>query len=93
MCYSPFSKLCHPERDVVCLAINLPFFARLLLRAFGALPYSRIAEDEPEKVAIKANGLFFQEKEKRLSEANTSRLPNPMFPVSRRELAPDIRDI
>src|SRR5215831_9647858 len=37
--------------------------------ASGALPYSRIAEDEPEKVAIKANGLFFQEKEKRLSES------------------------
>jgi hypothetical protein len=29
----------------------------------------RIAGDEPEKVAIKANGLFFQEKEKRLSES------------------------
>jgi hypothetical protein len=29
----------------------------------------RIAEDEPEKAAIKANGLFFQEKEKRLSES------------------------
>jgi hypothetical protein len=32
----------------------------------------RIADDEPEKVAIKTNGLFFQEKEKekRLSESN-----------------------
>src|SRR5215471_18312696 len=29
----------------------------------------RIADDEPEKLAIKANGLFFQEKEKRLSES------------------------
>jgi len=29
----------------------------------------RIAEDEPEKAAIKANGLFSQEKEKRLSDA------------------------
>src|ERR1700747_2885802 len=29
----------------------------------------RIADDEPEKAAIKANGLFFQEKEKRLSES------------------------
>src|ERR1700747_2474903 len=31
----------------------------------------RIAEDEPEKAAIKANGLFFQEKEKRLSESES----------------------
>jgi hypothetical protein len=68
----------------------------MLLLAFS-LCYSkqRIADDEPEKVAIKANGLFFQEKEKRLSESecNTARLPNPMFPVSRRELAPVTRDI
>src|SRR5579871_4998460 len=30
---------------------------------------SRIAEDEPEKAPINENGLFFQEKEKRLSES------------------------
>jgi hypothetical protein len=53
---------------------------------------SRIAEDEPEKAAIKKYGLFFQEKEKRLSDANSSQ-PNLMFPVSRRELAPASRDI
>jgi hypothetical protein len=50
--------------------------------------YKRIAEDEPEKAALKNEGLFFQEKEKRLSVADTSSQPNLMFPVSRRELAP-----
>ena len=38
--------------------------------------------------------LSFSRKRKRgYRKANTARLPNPMFPVSRRELAPDIRDI
>jgi hypothetical protein len=55
---------------------------------------SRIAEDEPEKSATKQNGLIFQEKEKRLSGKQIIRaLPNPMFPVSRREVAPVSPDI
>jgi hypothetical protein len=57
-----------------------------VLLAFFA--YQRIAEDEPEKSALKNKGLIFQEKEKRLSVADTSSQPNLMFPVSRRELAP-----
>jgi hypothetical protein len=40
----------------------------------------RIAEDEPEKAAIKANGLFFQEKEKRLSESKYSTLAESHVP-------------
>jgi hypothetical protein len=40
----------------------------------------RIAEDEPEKAAIKANGLFFQEKEKRLSESKYSALAESHVP-------------
>ena len=40
----------------------------------------RIADDEPEKAAIKANGLFFQEKEKRLSESRYSALAESHVP-------------
>jgi hypothetical protein len=57
------------------------------------LLFQRIAGDEPEKAASKSKGLFFQEKEKRLSATATAHLPNLMFPVSRRELAPATRDI
>jgi hypothetical protein len=53
----------------------------------------RIAEHEPGKRSLKSKGLFFQEKEKRLSAIATAHLPNLMFPVSRRELAPASRDI
>src|ERR1700758_5024490 len=45
-----------------------------------ALIFQRIAEDEPEKLAIKANGLFFQEKEKRLSESKYSALAESHVP-------------
>jgi hypothetical protein len=38
-----------------------PFAADLFVR-------TRVAEDEPEKLALKSKGLIFQEKEKRLSE-------------------------
>jgi hypothetical protein len=57
----------------------------------GLRKFSRIAEDEPGKSGLKNKGLFFREKEKRLSA--TAHLPNLMFPVSRRELAPASRDI
>src|SRR5579863_4458633 len=40
----------------------------------------RIAEDEPEKSAIKNYGLFFQEKEKRLSESKYSALAESHVP-------------
>jgi hypothetical protein len=40
----------------------------------------RIAEDEPEKLAIKNYGLFFQEKEKRLSESKYSALAESHVP-------------
>src|ERR1700747_2451298 len=40
----------------------------------------RIADDEPEKAAIKANGLFFQEKEKRLSESKKFALAESHVP-------------
>ena len=40
----------------------------------------RIADDEPEKAAIKGNGLFFQEKEKRLSESNDIALTESHVP-------------
>jgi hypothetical protein len=53
----------------------------------------RVAEDEPEKVALKYKGLFLRKKEKEVQNANRARMPNPMFPVSRRELAPSTRDI
>jgi hypothetical protein len=53
----------------------------------------RVAEDEPEKVALKHKGLFLRKKEKEVQNANRARMPNPMFPVSRRELAPSTRDI
>jgi hypothetical protein len=56
-------------------------------------PLERIAEDEPKKLALKHKGLFLREKEKEVQNANTARMPNPMFPVSRRELAPSTQDI
>src|SRR6266700_582084 len=40
----------------------------------------RITEHEPEKSAIKGNGLFFQEKEKRLSESKYSALAESHVP-------------
>jgi hypothetical protein len=55
--------------------------------------YRRIAGDEPRKSGLKSKGLFFQEKGKEAIGCRYSSQPNPMFPVSRRELAPDIRDI
>jgi hypothetical protein len=53
----------------------------------------RIAEDEPEKVAQKAKASFSRKRKRGYRNAITARMPNPMFPVSRRELAPSTRDI
>jgi hypothetical protein len=55
--------------------------------------HPRVAEDEPKNLALKHKGLFLQKKEKEVQNANRARMPNPMFPVSRRELAPDTQDI
>src|SRR6478752_5096144 len=60
----------YARNDATLHRLNLYFFTQ------------RIAEDEPEKAAVKNNGLFFQEKEKRLSDADTarSRIPCSLFP-------------
>jgi hypothetical protein len=52
----------------------------------------RVAEDEPEKAAKKQRPLF-PGKGKEAIGMQKLRMPNPMFPVSRRELAPSTRDI
>ena len=52
----------------------------LLAFVFRKLGILRIAEDEPEKLAIKNYGLFFQEKEKRLSESKYSALAESHVP-------------
>jgi hypothetical protein len=54
---------------------------------------ARVAEDEPEKAALKRKASFSRKEEKRLSDPSYSSQPNLMFPVSRRELAPASRDI
>jgi hypothetical protein len=54
---------------------------------------ARIAEDEPEKVAIKSKWPLFPGKGKEAIGCRYSSQPNLMFPVSRRELAPASRDI
>ena len=63
-------------------------------RARNRSNFVRIAEDEPGKAAIKANGLFFQEKEKRLSDADTarSRISCSLFPGESWHQHPGIYD-
>jgi hypothetical protein len=53
---------------------------------------SRVAEDEPEKAALKAKASFSR-KRKRGYRMELRSQPNLMFPVSRRELAPANSDI
>jgi hypothetical protein len=60
--------------------------------------FERIADDEPEKLASKSKGLFFQEKEKRLSEWSYSykqlsfRISCSLFPGESWHLSAGIYD-
>src|SRR5438309_11377545 len=86
-CPSAFAA---PQFVVRHVATRFPGFALQFFRSCRAAASSR---RRARKSGQKAKASCSRKRKRGYRKANTARLPNPMFPVSRRELAPVSWDI